>query len=163
MLGGINGEYNVEYGKSMSALMNANTSAANKSGDSILPGSKNVVGIEECQTCKTRRYQDGSNDPGVSMKSPTNLSPGQAASAVFSHEREHYTREQAKAESEDREVIENSIRIFTAVCPECGKVYVSGGETRTMTRNKNEQASFAKKFFDENVGIYLPKEFDARV
>jgi len=28
------------------------------------------------------------------------------------------------------------VRIFTAVCPECGRVYVSGGETVTTTADK---------------------------
>ena len=27
----------------------------------------------ECQTCKERKYQDGSNDPGVSFKTPTKM------------------------------------------------------------------------------------------
>jgi hypothetical protein len=113
---------------------------------------KETQGPEECQTCKNRRYQDGSDDPGVSFKAPTKISPNQASSAVMSHEREHYNRENAKAEAEGREVVTNNIRIFTAVCPECGKVYVSGGETRTVTRAKEENASFAKDFFDKNLG-----------
>lgn len=35
----------------------------------------------ECQTCKERKYQDGSNDPGVSFKTPASISPERAASA----------------------------------------------------------------------------------
>jgi Zn-finger nucleic acid-binding protein len=114
-----------------------------------------AIGSYECQTCKNRRYQDGSNDPGVSFKAPTKLTPGQAATAVYSHEREHYTREEAKAESEGREVVSNSIRIFTDVCPECGRTYVSGGETTTVTRKKQERAPFAKDFFERTVGKNL--------
>lgn len=87
----------------------------------------------ECQTCKERKYQDGSNDPGVSFKTPTNIAPEQAASAVRGHEMEHVVREQAKAQREDREVVRQTVTLHTAICPECGKAYVSGGTTETTT------------------------------
>lgn len=93
----------------------------------------------ECQTCKERKYQDGSNDPGVSFKTPTNVAPEQAAAAVRGHEREHVAREQAKAQRENREVVSQSVTYHTAICPECGKVYISGGTTRTSTRAIQEQ------------------------
>lgn len=93
----------------------------------------------ECQTCKKRKYQDGSNDPGVSFKTPTNVAPEQAASAVRGHEQEHVVREQAKAQREGREIVSQSVTYHTAICPECGKVYVSGGTTRTSTRAVQEQ------------------------
>ncbi len=87
----------------------------------------------ECKTCEQRKYQDGSNDAGVSYKSPTHIAPEQAASAVRGHEMEHVVREQAKAVREGKEVVSQSVTMHTAVCPECGKVYVSGGTTRTTT------------------------------
>lgn len=95
----------------------------------------------ECQTCKERKYQDGSNDPGVSFKTPTNIAPEQAAAAVRGHEQEHVVREQAKAQRENREVVSQSVTYHTAICPECGKTYVSGGTTRTTTRSAEEQAA----------------------
>ena len=93
----------------------------------------------ECQTCEKRKYQDGSSDPGVSFKTPTNVAPEQAASAVRGHEREHVVREQAEAQRENREIVSQSVTYHTAICPECGKVYVSGGTTRTSTRAVQEQ------------------------
>lgn len=93
----------------------------------------------ECQTCKERKYQDGSNDPGVSFKTPTNIAPEQAAAAVRGHEQEHVVREQAKAQREGREVVSQSVTYHTAICPECGKAYISGGTTRTSTRAVQEQ------------------------
>ena len=90
-------------------------------------------GEEECGTCESRKYKDGSNDPGVSYKTPTHITPEQAASAVMGHEMEHVVREQAKAVREDRRVVSQSVTVHTAICPECGKVYVSGGTTRTAT------------------------------
>lgn len=93
----------------------------------------------ECQTCKERKYQDGSNDPGVSFKTPTNVAPEQAAAAVRGHEQEHVVREQAKAQREGREVVSQSVTYHTAICPECGKAYISGGTTRTSTRAAQEE------------------------
>lgn len=91
--------------------------------------------VEEgkCQTCEKRKYQDGSDDMGVSFQTPTRVAPEQAASAVRGHEQEHVVREQAKAQREDRHVVSQSVTIHTDICPECGKVYVSGGTTRTVT------------------------------
>ncbi|MCI8304171.1 MAG: hypothetical protein HFF52_06030 [Lawsonibacter sp.] len=93
-----------------------------------------VVEESECQTCKSRKYQDGSDDPGVSFKTATNIAPEQAASAVRGHEQEHVVRERAAAQREDRKVVSQSVTIHTAICPECGDVYVSGGTTRTATK-----------------------------
>lgn len=92
---------------------------------------------EECQTCKERKYQDGSDDPGVSFKTPTGVDPELAASAVRGHEQEHVTRERAKAEREGREVLSQSVVYHTGICPECGRVYVSGGETTTVTAKES--------------------------
>lgn len=96
-------------------------------------GVQKTVEEGECQTCKERKYQDGSDDAGVSFKTPTRVAPERAASAVRSHEMEHVTREQAKAQREDRRVVSQSVTYHTAICPECGKAYVSGGTTRTTT------------------------------
>lgn len=89
---------------------------------------------EGCQTCENRRYQDVSNDPGVSFKSPTKVTPEAAANAVKSHENEHVVNEQARAEKKGGKVISQSVAIFTSICPECKRSYVSGGETRTTVR-----------------------------
>ena len=106
-------------------------------GEAAVQESKSAQEVMEegqCQTCKERKYQDGSNDPGVSYQAPTNIDPTQAASAVRGHEQEHVVREQAKAKREGREVVSQSVTLHTDICPECGKVYISGGTTRTTTR-----------------------------
>ena len=113
----------------------------------------------ECETCKRREYQDGSNDPGVSFKTPTHISPDQAGSAVRAHEQEHVTREQAKAAREGRKVISQSVSIHTAVCPECGRVYVSGGTTRTVTAKDDSDDENEKAFGFLRVGLD-PKDGD---
>lgn len=88
---------------------------------------------EECQTCERRKYKDGSDDLGVSYKMPTHIAPEQAASAVRGHEMEHVVREQSKAERNDQKVISQSVTVNSAICPECGESYISGGTTRTIT------------------------------
>lgn len=92
----------------------------------------------KCQTCEQRKYQDGSDDMGVSFKMPTRIAPEAAGAAVRGHEQEHVTRERAKAEREDRRVVSQSVTLHTDICPECGKVYISGGTTRTTTAAKPE-------------------------
>ncbi|MCM1054393.1 MAG: hypothetical protein NC394_02625 [Bacteroides sp.] len=94
----------------------------------------------ECETCKNRRYQDESDDPGVSFKSASKLGAGTSAeAAVRGHEYEHVNRNQAKAAREGKEIVSQSVVIKRAICPECGKSYVSGGETKTVTREKRDE------------------------
>ncbi len=92
----------------------------------------------ECQTCKNRRYQDGSNDPGVSFKTPGKIDPSVSQSRVRAHEYEHVFRERSKALREGREVVSQSVMLQTGICPECGRAYISGGTTRTVTRKSEE-------------------------
>jgi len=97
------------------------------------------LGIKECKTCKQRKYQDASNDPGVSFKSPTHISPELSGAAVAAHENEHVVHEQLKAKEEGKEIIYQSVRIYTSICPECGRVYVLGGKTITISGEKPSQ------------------------
>ncbi len=120
--------------------------AAAKTGD--------TVGQEECQTCKERKYQDGSNDPGVSFKSPAHIAPEQAASVVRGHEQEHVVREQAAAARENRKVVSQSVTLHSGICPECGRVYISGGTTRTVTAAESKPEP--KEQTDEKENILAP-------
>ena len=95
----------------------------------------------ECETCESRKYQDGSDDMGVSFQTPTNIKPEQAASAVRGHEMEHVYREQAKADREGRKVVSQNVTMHTEICPECGKSFVSGGTTHTVTKADTDNAA----------------------
>lgn len=97
------------------------------------------MGIIECSTCASRTYVDGSNDPGVSFKTPTKVSPEQSFSAVASHETEHVSNEKAKAIRDDAEIISQSVVLHNSVCPECGVSYVAGGKTTTVTKKPIHQ------------------------
>ena len=75
------------------------------------------------------------------FQTPTNIKPEQAASAVRGHEMEHVYREQAKANREGRKVVSQNVTMHTEICPECGKSYVSGGTTRTVTKADTDNAA----------------------
>ena len=98
----------------------------------------------ECETCKTRKYQDGS-DENVSFKSATHISPNAAASKVRSHEQEHVSNAYKKASQNNGKVLSCNVAIHTAVCPECGRTYVSGGTTSTQIRYYNEENPYQKE------------------
>jgi len=100
-------------------------------------GVKDALASQECETCKNRKYVDQSDDPSVSFQAPAHISPGQSAAVVMSHEREHVANEQARAEQEGRRVVSQSVSLQMSTCPECGRMYVSGGTTRTTTVDDN--------------------------
>ena len=108
---------------------------------------------EECQTCEERKYQDGSDDPGVSFKTPGHIDADVAGSVVRGHEMEHVNREQTKAKVENREVLRQSVTLHNAICPECGKVYISGGTTRTVTAQMQKPQSIDKDAIYRRLGF----------
>jgi hypothetical protein len=97
--------------------------------------SAGISGSSDCQTCKGRKYTDRSSDPTVSFQTPTSLNPEQASTAVRSHEQQHVVHEQARARENGQRVVAQSVTIHSAICPECGRSYVSGGTTTTTTRS----------------------------
>lgn len=116
------------------------------------------LGVIECSTCRNRKYVDGSSDPGVSFKAPTHVSAGSSGAAVMAHEQEHVSREGAKAQVEGRKVVSQSVQVFMAVCPECGRAYTSGGKTTTITKADNKSDYFMnnmKIFFGKYYGKYI--------
>jgi len=98
----------------------------------------------ECETCKNRKYQDGSNEM-VSYKAPTHISPEASSGAVRAHEREHVANAYAKEASGNAKVLQASVSIKTAICPECGRSYVAGGETNTQIKYYNEENPYQKE------------------
>lgn len=97
----------------------------------------------ECQTCKERKYQDGSNE-NVSFKSAAHISPNAAGTAVRAHESEHVANAYSKAAQKNGTVVSASVSIHTSICPECGRTYVSGGTTNTTIRYTDESNPYQK-------------------
>lgn len=107
----------------------------------VSPGRKSSPA--ECETCRERKYQDGS-DEMVSFKSATHISPNAAGAAVRAHENEHVRNAYHKAGEGNGKVLQASVSIKTAVCPECGRTYVSGGQTKTRIQYQNEDNPYQK-------------------
>ena len=105
------------------------------------PGKR--VSPAECETCKNRKYQDGS-DEMVSFKSAQHISPQAAASRVRGHEAEHVSNAFKDAAQNNGKVLQASVALRTSVCPECGRTYVSGGETTTKIKYTNEDNPYTK-------------------
>lgn len=108
----------------------AKTEDSRKQGDGFTESCPSC----QCEKCRTRRYQDISNDSRVSFQMPSKMDPVKARSRVQSHEMEHVRNEQHKAKREGKKVVSQSVRIMTDRCEECGTSYVKGGFTRTITR-----------------------------
>lgn len=98
----------------------------------------------ECETCKNRKYQDGSDEGNVSFKSPSHISPESSAARVRAHENEHVSNAFKKAAQKNGKVVNASVTLQTAICPECGSSYVSGGLTKTSIKYKNEDNPYTK-------------------
>ncbi len=137
------------------------------------PGSASPIGEEEetesttghksspaeCETCKNRKYQDGSNEM-VSFKAAGHIDPSNAASVVMSHEQEHVSNAYQKASLENGEVVRANVRLKTDVCPECGRTYISGGVTSTQIRYYNESNPYQKDMKASDAGKYRGANVD---
>ena len=108
-------------------------------GDRALAGADSLKPTTGCSTCESRRYVDQSDDSSVSYQTPTQLNPQTAAVAIASHEREHVSNEQGRAQRENREIVNQTVSIQYAVCSECNTMYPSGGTTRTTSVSRNEE------------------------
>lgn len=114
-----------------------------------------------CETCKNRKYQDGS-DEMVSFKAPGHISPQASAAAVLSHEQEHVSNAYEEAGRKGGEVVRASVRLQNAVCPECGRTYVSGGETTTQIKY-NEENPYAKGFKTADASVVAGRSMDFNI
>ena len=113
----------------------------------------------ECETCASRKYQDGS-DENVSFKTAQHISPQAAASRVRAHEQEHVNNAYNKAAKNNGKVISANVAIKTAICPECGRSYVSGGNTTTQIKYYNEDNPYQKNLKATDSAKYKGRMID---
>lgn len=120
-------------------------------------GSRDVNGNgridpSECETCKNRKYMDGSGEGDVSFKAPGHISPGQSYGKVMSHELQHVANARERGARKDSSLVSASVSLKMAVCPECGTSYVAGGTTRTQVRyEKDNPYASARKIAESSV------------
>ncbi len=126
----------------------------------VAPGKR--VSPAECETCARRKYQDGS-DEMVSFKSAAHISPTEAPAKVRAHEMEHVSNAYKKAEEKGGKVLQASVKLQTAICPECGRSYVSGGLTTTKIAYTNEDNPYTKDKKNTDAQALLGRNIDLSV
>lgn len=141
---------------------NENGKVMKNPGESTVkePGRKSSPA--ECDTCKNRKYQDGS-DEMVSFKSASHISPEASASRVRAHEQEHVSNAYKKAAQKGGEVVSCSVTLQTQICPECGRSYVAGGETSTQIKYRNEENPYQKALKTQDESKYAGMALDMAV
>lgn len=127
----------IELTKYKTELSKLEKNSDDKENDERTADMKRRFDSFECQTCKNRRYQDQSDDSGVSFQTASHIDPSAAYSAVRSHENEHVARNKTQAEQHGQKIAYQTVTINRAICPECGRSYVSGGVTHTVTKADN--------------------------
>lgn len=127
----------IELTKYKTELSKLEKNSDDKENDEKAADMKHRFDSFECQTCKNRRYQDQSDDSGVSFQTASHIDPSAAYSAVRSHENEHVARNKTQAEQHGQKIAYQTVTINRAICPECGRSYVSGGVTHTVTKADN--------------------------
>lgn len=133
-----------------------NPLSADKTGQSR---TEKALAKGECQTCKERKYVDGSNEGNVSFKAPGHIAPEASAGVVMSHEKEHVANAKREGNKPGNELISATVSLKTAICPECGRSYVAGGTTRTLIKygdseyDKNKKAADLDALLGANVDV----------
>ncbi len=132
-------------------------------GESLMKAPGRTSSPAECSTCASRKYQDGSDENDVSFKTPTHISPSIAANVILGHEHEHvanaYQKEHETSVNHSHthaHVDQASVRLKTDICPECGRVYFSGGVTNTVISYVDDE-QFEDKHY--NPKIFVPSAY----
>ena len=131
-------------------------------GESLMKAPGRTSSPAECSTCANRKYQDGSDENDVSFQTPTHISPSIAASVILSHEREHvanaYQKEHDTSVNHSHQhahVDSASVQLKTDICPECGRVYFSGGVTNTVISYTDDE-QYEKEHYTPT--IFVPSD-----
>ncbi len=141
-------------GQAVNAVNKVNGVNAVQKKDSPITGK---VEASQCQTCKSRKYVDQSNE-SVSYKSPTHISPQQSFAAVAAHEQEHVANAVKEGKQAGKELVSASVSLQMDICPECGTPYVAGGVTTTQIKyNECNPYDSYRKSIEGNLlkGMYV--------
>ena len=92
------------------------------------------------------------------------ISPEASASTVRAHEQEHVSNAYKKASQGGGKVISANVSLKRAICPECGRSYVSGGTTSTKISYPNEQTNpYAKNKKSADASVLIGSNIDLAV
>lgn len=152
LIGGMSNNYTIPV-SNISRVTPINT-------DNTVASSSKVKPVTECKTCQNRKYVDGSNESDVSFKTPGTIKPQEAFSKVSAHERQHVANAVEKGSKPGARLVNATVSLKTAVCPECGRTYVAGGETNTtIAYSKNNPYDKGRKTVEGS--FYRGNNFDA--
>ena len=93
----------------------------------------------ECETCKNRKYQDGS------------------------HEQEHVSNAYRKAAQGNGKVLSATVSLRTAICPECGRSYTAGGTTSTKISYSDESNPYQQNKKSVDAAALIGQNLDVAV
>lgn len=141
----------------ISGISNYNNGYGSYGTSAVKPGYESSPA--ECETCRNRKYQDGSNE-NVSFKAAAHISPSASAARVRAHEAEHVANAYSKAAAKNGKVISTSVSVRTAICPECGTTYTAGGLTKTMIKYPNEKNPYQQNQKSLDAAIYPGSNID---
>lgn len=124
---------------------------------------KSMNSKEECQTCKERKYKDGSDEHDVSFKTAAHVSPAAAGAAVRAHENQHVQNAYEKAAKNNGEVLSATVTIKNGRCPECGRIYVAGGTTTTAIKYTDESNPYQQNQKSKDASIFAGENINTSV
>ena len=116
MVNGVNNYSNMYAAGGYVSPYQRAASSAKSGGATLNPGESTNVSPgrksspAECETCRNRKYQDGS-DEMVSFKSAAHISPQASASRVMAHEQEHVSNAYKKAAQNNGKVISANVSL----------------------------------------------------
>ncbi len=77
-------------------------------------------------------------------------------------QKEHVSNAYAKAAEGNGQVVSASVTLRTGVCPECGRVYVAGGETNTTIKYPNETNPYQQERKSQDAADLTGARIDTR-
>lgn len=159
-IGAISGYGMGMMGYGMSTPATQSTGVVKNPGESEVKAPGRKSSPAECQTCKERKYQDGSDEGNVSFKAAAHIDPNAAGARVRAHEQEHVSNAYKKASQNNGKVLSCNVTIKTAICPECGRSYVAGGTTSTQIKYSNEENPYQKALKSSDRAKYVGRNVD---
>ena len=147
------------YSMNPISAISGETKSIKNPNESTIKEARRKSSPAECETCNSRKYQDGS-DEMVSFKTAQHISPENAASKVRAHEQEHVGNAYSKAAQNNGKVVSANVAIHTSICPECGRSYVSGGTTSTQIKYFNEENPYQKNLKATDAAKYKGRMID---
>lgn len=120
-----------------------------------------LQGEAGCQSCQNRVYvcSNGETTDGQA----TTIPGRQSALRVSHHEAQHLRLARLRAEQEGKVIIGQEIKLFSAVCPECGQIYVNQGQAISKSISKEDFSALLSSNKCQDIASISNKKTDERL